>query len=152
MAYKHIVRIVNTDLNGSLPIAHALTKIKGVGFMFANSVCNIAHMGKDRKTGDLDETEIRRLDEIIRNPAKFGMPNWMLNRRKDFDTGEDKHLLTSDSDFTRSNDIRRLQRIRSYRGLRHAWGLPVRGQRTRSNFRKNKGKVMGVKRKATGTE
>jgi small subunit ribosomal protein S13 len=152
MAFKHIVRIVNTDLNGNLPIAHALTKIKGVGFMFANSVCNIAHMGKDRKTGELDEAEIRRLDEIIRSPAKFGMPNWMLNRRKDFDTGEDKHLLTSDSDFTRANDIRRLQRIRSYRGLRHAWGLPVRGQRTRSNFRKNKGKVMGVKRQATSTE
>jgi small subunit ribosomal protein S13 len=151
MAYKHIVRIVNTDLPGNIRIGHALTRIRGVSYMFANSVCNTAQIDKSRKTGELEEPEIKRLDEIVRHPAKYGFPTWMLNRRKDWETGEDKHLLISELDFVRTNDIRRLQRTKSYRGLRHAWGLPVRGQRTRSNFRKNKGKVMGVKRKATGT-
>lgn len=150
MAFRHIVRIVNTDLPGNLPIAHALTKIRGVGFMFANSVCNVAKVEKRAKTGELEEADVRRLDDIIRHPAKYNFPNWMLNRRNDWETGEDKHLLISELEFVRSNDIRRLQRIKSYRGLRHAWGQPTRGQKTRSNFRKNKGKVMGVKRKATG--
>ena len=49
--------------------------------------------------------------------------------------------------FTQDNDIKMLKKIKSYKGIRHSLGLPVRGQRTRSNFRKNKGKVMGVKRK-----
>jgi small subunit ribosomal protein S13 len=41
-----------------------------------------------------------------------------------------------------------MKKIRSYKGMRHAYGLPVRGQRTKSKFRKNKGKVKGVKRKS----
>ena len=44
-------------------------------------------------------------------------------------------------------DLRRLKKIKSNRGLRHQWGLPVRGQRTKSNFRRSKGKAVGVKRK-----
>jgi small subunit ribosomal protein S13 len=150
MAYKHIVRIVNTDLNGSVAIVHALTKIKGVSYMLANTACNVANIEKVRKTGELEDGDIRKLDDVIRNPARYGVPSWMFNRRNDWESGEDKHLLSSELDFVRANDIRRLQRIKSYRGLRHAWGQPVRGQRTRSNFRRNKGKVMGVKRKATG--
>jgi len=71
----------------------------------------------------------------------------MLNRRKDYETGEDKHLLSSDLAFTKDNDIKMLKKIKSYKGMRHAFGLPVRGQRTRSNFRRNKGKVTGVQKK-----
>ena len=49
--------------------------------------------------------------------------------------------------FSKQQDVRRLQKIKSYRGLRHAANLPLRGQRTKSNFRRNKGKAVGVKRK-----
>jgi len=56
------------------------------------------------------------------------------------------HLVTSELDFAKSNDIRLLKKIKAYRGVRHMYGLPVRGQRTRSNFRRNKGKPMGVMR------
>jgi small subunit ribosomal protein S13 len=145
--YKHLVRIANTDVDGSKTILYALTKIKGISHMFANAVLSIAHIDKEKKAGVLSEAEVKKVDEIVRQPEKFEVPTWMLNRRKDYDSGEDKHLLTSDLDFTKDNDLKRLKKVKSYRGLRHAWNLPVRGQKTKSNFRHNKGKVMGVKRK-----
>src|SRR3989344_2766250 len=148
--FKYLVRIVNTDLDGNKPIHHALLKIKGVGAMFANMICALARVEKLKKTGYLNETEIQRLDEVIRAPQKYGAPVWMLNRRKDYETGEDKHFLLGDIDFTKNNDIKRLQMIRSYRGARHASGQPSRGQKTKSHFRRNKGKVLGVKRAAGG--
>jgi len=76
------------------------------------------------------------------------LPEFLLNRRKDFETGEDAHLIGTDLDMKKEFDIRRLKKIRSYRGLRHAFKHPTRGQRTRSNFRgKGKKKAVGVKSK-----
>ncbi len=145
--FKHIIRVLNTDLDGNKPISHALLKIKGVGFMFANAICAVTGIEKGKKTGYLSDKEVERLDSCIKNPSGAGIPIWMLNRRKDYEEGDDKHLLKTDLDFTQSNDVKRLKMIKSYKGLRHAWGLPVRGQRTKSNFRKNKGKVTSVKKK-----
>ena len=68
----------------------------------------------------------------------------MLNRRKDIETGEDKHLLGSDLKLRKEFDLKRMKNIRSYKGVRHALGLPVRGQSTRSHF--HKGKSLGVKK------
>ena len=145
---KYFVRIANTDLVGSKSIYHALRKIKGVSFMFANAICSVANISKDKKAGILSDPEIKRIDDILKDPLKFDLKSWLFNRKRDYDSGEDKHLLTSDLDFTKEFDIRRLQKIKSNRGLRHAWGLPLRGQRTKSNFRKNKKKAsLGVKRK-----
>ena len=108
--------------------------------MFANAVCYAARVPKQAKTGELPDTEIKKLETVFHNPEQAGIPKWLYNRRKDYETGEDKHIFSSDLDFTKQNDIKRLQRIKSYRGLRIQWRLPVRGQRTKSNFRKNKGK------------
>ena len=147
--FKHIVRIANTDLDGNKPIAHALRKIKGVGFGFASAICSVTSVQKEKKTGVLSEQEIKKLDSAIRDPASVKIPLWMLNRRKDYETGEDKHIITGNLDFVKDNDIKRLKKIKSNRGMRHAWRLPLRGQRTRSNFRKNKGKgSLGVKKKS----
>ncbi len=146
--YRHIVRIANTDLDGSKPTYHALTKIKGVGVMFANMVCNFAKIDKYKKAGDLNEKEVSIIDSVISDPVKYGAPSWMLNRRKDYATGEDIHVVTGDLKFANENDLRLLKKIKCYRGVRHIFGLPVRGQRTKSNFRKNKGKVQGVVKKS----
>lgn len=146
--FRHIVRVVNVDLDGNKPIAHALIKIKGISFMFANAICHAANVNGNAKTGYLSEDEVKRLNEVIKNPSKYTIPVWMFNRRRDYEDGSDKHVITSDLMFTKDGDLKRLKRIKSYRGLRHAWGLPVRGQRTRSNFRKNKGKVSGVTKRA----
>jgi len=72
--------------------------------------------------------------------------SFLKNRRSDFKTGEESHIIGSELDMKKDFDIRRLKKIRAYRGIRHAAGLPVRGQRTRSHFRK-KGQAVGVKRK-----
>ena len=144
--FRHLVRITNTDLLGEKPIGHALHKIKGIGFMYANAVCTVARIDARKQTGLLTDAEIAKLEEVISNPLKYSIPVWMLNRRKDYEDGTDKHLLTADFDYSRDNDIKRLKKIRAYRGIRHMLGQPTRGQKTKSNFRKNNGKVMGVKR------
>jgi len=142
--YKHIVRIAQVDLPGNKPIKIALNKIKGIGFNLASAACNIVGIDKTKKTGDLTEEEIKRLNELISSKLKEKLPSWMLNNRKDYETGEDNHVLTGDLDFIKDNSIKHLRKIKCYRGVRHSLGQPVRGQRTRSNFRKAKGKVIGV--------
>ena len=97
-------------------------------------------------TGNLPDSDVEKLEDAIKNPTKYGAPVWMMNRRNDYETGEDKHLLSGDIRYVKDNDLKRLKMIKSYKGVRHMDGLPVRGQLTRSNFRRNKGKVLGVKR------
>ena len=89
--------------------------------------------------------DLKKVEEVILNPLKHDIPTWMFNRRKDYDTGNDKHILTSDLKLQKDNDIKRLKKIKAYRGIRHATGQPVRGQRTRSNFRR--GSAIGVNKK-----
>ena len=145
--FKHIVRVAQVDLVGKKPIKIALKKIKGVGLNMASAVCNLSGVNKDKITGELTDEEISKLTEILTNPEKNGIPNWMLNRRKDYESGEDKHLITGTLDFIKDNTIKRLRKIKCYRGVRHSTNRPVRGQRTKSNFRRSKGKVVGVAKK-----
>jgi small subunit ribosomal protein S13 len=148
---KHLVRIVNTDLLGTKAIYYAMRKIKGVSYMFANMTLTIAGIDKTKKTGALTDEEVAKIDDILKHPEKYDVPSWMLNRRRDYETGEDKHIITGDIDFIKALDTKRLKRIKSYRGLRHASGHPVRGQRTKSNFRRSKSKgksTLGVQKKA----
>jgi small subunit ribosomal protein S13 len=144
--FRHLVRIMNTDLDGNKPISYALLRIKGISFIFSNAICKVANLDMQKKTGTLSDDEVARLEDALGNPLKYSIPAWMLNRRKDYDDGMDRHLYTSDITYAVDNDIKRLKKIKAYKGIRHMLGQPVRGQRTKSNFRKNKGKVMGVKR------
>ena len=143
-----MVRIANTDLDGKKPILRALRKIKGVGIMFANFACRKAGVNLTAKTGYLEQEDVQKLEDVIKNPLKHDAPDWILNRRKDPETGQDTHLITADLTFAKENDIKRMKMTKSYKGLRHAWGLTLRGQKTKSNFRKNKGKSsLGVSKK-----
>ena|SRR3989338_8570526 len=143
---KYFVRIANTDLDGKKSVMEALRKIKGVDVMFSNAICSLANVNKVQKIGYLGDADVKKLDEIVQNPLKYSLPSWLFNRRKDKEDGTNKHLITSNLVFTHDNDIKMLKKMRCYRGIRHVLGQPVRGQRTKSNFRKNKGKVMGVKK------
>ncbi len=145
--FKHILRVANTDLDGNKPIGRALMKIKGINFMFANAVCTISGVEKGKKTGNLTADDLKKIENVISNPLAAGTPSWMLNRRNDPEDGSDKHLLSSDLKFTVENDIKMMKKIKCYKGVRHSLGQPVRGQSTKSHFRKNKGKVMGVSKK-----
>ena len=151
--FRHIVRVANTDLPGAKELKHALTKIKGVGLVYSRAVCIVAGIDQKRKVGNLTDEEVRRMDEVVKNPLKFGIPEWLINRRRDPSTGKDTHLLTGDLIFTIDTDIKTMKKLKTWKGIRHIYGQPVRGQKTRSNFRENKGKVMGVRvaSRKTGT-
>lgn len=145
--FKYLVRVAQTDLDGNKKLGYALRKIKGISYMFSNLVCSISGIDPAKKTGYLNDSELKRLEEVISNPAKFHAPSWMFNRRKDMETGSAKHILTNELSFAKDNDIKFKRKIKSYQGMRHSFGLPVRGQRTKSNFRKSRGKAVGVQRK-----
>ncbi len=145
--FKHLVRIANTDIEGNKQLAVGLRNIKGIGFQFANMICSFTKIDKTKKVGTLTDEEAKKIEEVIKNPSKYKAPSWMLNRRRDYETNQDKHLILSDLNFTKDNDIKRLRKIKAYRGVRHSQGRPVRGQRTKGHFRRNIGKVLGVKRK-----
>ena len=146
--YKHIVRIVNVDISGEKQTRFALTKIKGIGINLPDIICSVAGVDKTKKAGNLHDAEVVKLNAVAQNPAEHNIPSWLFNRRKDYESGEDKHILTGTLNFVKDNDIKRLKKIKTLRGMRHQKGLPVRGQRTRSNFRKSKGKVVGVRKKS----
>ncbi len=148
--FRYLVRIMNTDLDGKRQIADALRKIKGVNYSFANAVCSLSGVDRTKVSGYLSETEVHSIESTLKRATAL-MPNWMLNRRKDIEDGDDKHLFVSDLDYALDNDIKLMKKMRSYKGIRHGMAAPVRGQRTRSNFRRNKGKVLGVvKKKLSG--
>jgi len=140
---RRIVRILTTDIDGSLSVERALRRIKGVSFMFSKSVCTATGIDGKRKVGLLNEAEVKTLEGFIKKPT---LPRWMLNRRKDPESGDDTHLTMADLDFRKREDINTLRRIRAYKGIRHELGQPVRGQRTRSSFRTQK--TVGVSRKS----
>ena len=146
--YFSIVRILQTDIPGNKKMLVGLTYIKGISWSVSNAICKILKLDVDKKMADLDKKEIEIIEEFLKNPK---LPTFLLNRRKDFTTGEDNHLLTTKLDISKEFDVRRLKKIRSYRGFRHALGQPTRGQKTRSHFRgKGKKKTIGVQKKKTG--
>ena len=143
--YFSITRIMQTDIPGNKQVLVGLTYIKGISWSVCNAMCKILKIDIKKKIADLTEQEIEKITEFLKNPK---LPEFLLNRRKDFETGKNSHLIGTELDMKKEFDIRRLKKIKSYRGLRHAFKHPVRGQRTRSNFRSKKGKTaVGVKKK-----
>ena len=137
-----MVRIVGNDIHGERKMIVGLTEIRGIGYMFANTILNILKIDPNQRIGYLSSEQILSIENIIKNPSGSNFPSWFLNRRKDVETGEDKHLITSDIAFTVRNDVEREKTSGSWRGFRHMFGLKVRGQRTRCTGRK--GGAVGV--------
>jgi len=153
---ERLVRILSQDIEGKMKVYPGLTRIKGVSWAISNAVCKKLKIGKDRRIGSLSDKELEEVEEFLRNPE---IPFFLKNRRKDYFSGEDKHLITSNLELQKEFDIKRMKKIKNYKGIRHAAGLPVRGQKTRSHFRSQKSKKSkGIKQKpqiekqATGRE
>jgi len=145
---RQLVRLLDADLSGDHNIINSLRRITGVSFSMANAVCKVLDLDMQRKIGTLSEEELHRIEVAIKNPEKHSIPSWLFNRRKASEKGEDMHLLTSDLKLAVEFDIKKMKKIKTYKGVRHSMGQPVRGQRTRSHFRKGKGKGPGVSRAA----
>jgi small subunit ribosomal protein S13 len=143
---RGIVHLIGKDVKGQVPLSAALRQVKGIGIrlsvIFADIISKEMNIPKDTPIGSLTEAQIDELEKIVKNPAAKGVPIFMLNRRKDLETGKDVHISGSDVVFSMRNDIEREKTIYSWKGYRHAYGQKVRGQGTRTSGRK--GLTMGV--------
>ncbi len=143
--FKHMVRIARKDVDGNKPVVNALSDVRGVGIALSGAICSSMGLDLNQKIGNLSDDKINEIEEAIKNPSKHDVPEWMLNRRNDYETGKTEHLIESDLMMRLRDDLNRMKKIRSYKGRRHEVGLPVRGQRTKSTFRK--GTSVGVRRR-----
>ena len=132
-----------TRLSPLLSFAHeqvmySLTKIKGIGRRFANIICKKAEIDMGKRAGELSAAELESLMVIVSNPRQFRVPDWFLNRKKDIKDGKYTQLTSNQLDTKLRDDIERLKKMRNHRGLRHYWGIKVRGQHTKTTGRRGK--------------
>merc|ERR1712032_269653 len=143
--FQHILRVLNTNLDGKVKVMFALTSIKGVGRRFSNICCKKAEVDLNKRAGELTAEEVERLVTIVQNPRQFKVPDWMLNRKKDVKDGKFGQVVSNTLDMELRDDLERMKKIRAHRGLRHYRGLRVRGQHTKTTG--HKGKTVGVSKK-----
>jgi small subunit ribosomal protein S13 len=122
-----VARIAGVDLPRDKRVEIALTYIFGIGVATSQKILGQTEVSPDTRVRDLTNTEVARLREVL----------------------EREYRVEGDLRRQINMNIRRLQEIGSYRGLRHRRGLPVRGQRTSTNARTRKGpkRTVGVRRK-----
>ena len=143
--FRHITRIAETDLDGTLKVAHAISKIKGIGISTANAIVKKSKVNPETRLGFLSEQDLEKLEDIIKHPTRYNLPEWLFNRQKDLDTGKNLHLTGSDLVLQTKTDIDFMKATKSWKGYRHSYGLKARGQRTKTTGRK--GKAIGVRKK-----
>jgi len=142
---KYIVRLANTNLDGTKEAVYALSNIKGLGYRTSEILLKKLKIPRDVKLGEIDDSKIEEIREIIEKRYNDIYPSWTLNHQKDIQTGIDSLRVGPDWGVAVMDDINRMRRTRSYKGIRHDKGKKVRGQRTRSNGRK--GLAVGVVKK-----
>ena len=117
-----MARISGVNIPTGKKIHIALTYIFGIGSKIANDLCDQASIDKTKRVNELNDDELNKIREII----------------------DQKHVVEGDLRRKVSMDIKRLNDLGCYRGLRHRKKLPVRGQRTRCNARTRKGKAIAI--------
>ena len=142
--FKYIIRIANSDVSGEERLANALTSIRGIGPRISNAIVQKLKLNPNKLAGKLDDKNVVDIENAIMNLNDY-VPDWLLNRQKDYDTGDDLHPVSVELKMTHDEDLNRMKKVKSYKGIRHASGHKVRGQRTYSNGRK--GLALGVSRK-----
>jgi small subunit ribosomal protein S13 len=142
--FKYIVRVAGRDLDGTKKVIPAIAEIKGVGDSYANAMVTSLKLDSRSRLGQLSDRQLQQLEQALKDPGMMNLAPWLLNRRKDIDSGSNIHRFGSDLDFMIKGDLDREKNILSWRGVRHSLGLKVRGQRTRTTGRK--GRTVGVKK------
>ncbi len=117
-----MARIAGVDLPKSKRVVIGLTYIFGIGRTSAQKICADAGVDPNKRVKDLNEDDIRKIRTIIQNEYKV------------------EGALKAEINM----NIKRLMDINCYRGIRHYRGLPVRGQRTKTNARTRKGRKRSV--------
>ncbi|MBU3923759.1 MAG: 30S ribosomal protein S13 [Nanoarchaeota archaeon] len=140
-----LVRVLGKDIRGDIKVGPALTKIDGISWAISNAICKSLKLDRMQRIQDVGKEEMEKIEKFVKDPK---VPAFLKNRQKDLDDGKDKHISGSDLRLRKEFDIKRLKKIKSYKGVRHVAGLPVRGQRTKANFRRNrKPSVAAAKKK-----
>lgn len=122
-------RILGVEIPANKKLPYSLRALEGIGLTRANLLVKEAKLNPDARASELSEEQINKISELIT-----------------------KHGYKVEGDLRRElqGNIKRLQAINCYRGQRHKRGLPVRGQRTKTNARTRKGKrkTIGAAKKA----
>ncbi|MFX1315743.1 MAG: 30S ribosomal protein S13 [Promethearchaeota archaeon] len=147
---KVFFRKLRAQVDGNARVGYGLTQIRGIGRRLAQAIVKVAEINPDVRIGTLSEKDLNNIEEIILSPVENGIPNWMVNRKKDLRDGEDKHVIGSQLEISVKRDVDRMKRMKSYKGIRHHLRLKVRGQRTKSTGRH--GLVVGVVRRKKGQQ
>ncbi|VVB80222.1 30S ribosomal protein S13 [uncultured archaeon] len=146
---ERLIRILAKDIPGNMKVYVGLTRIKGISWSMSNAICKILKIPKNKKIIELSQQEIEKISEFAKKPS---VPKYLINRPNDMESGENRHLIGNDLELQTEFDIKRLKKIKSYRGYRHLNQQPSRGQKTRSHFRRNKSKGVGIKKKKASKE
>ena len=84
--FQHILRVLNTNIDGKEKIMYALTAIKGVGRRYSNIVLKKADIDQTKRAGEITDAELERIMEIMQNPRDYKIPDYFINRQKDVKT------------------------------------------------------------------
>lgn len=142
--FKYIIRIANSDVSGEERLGFALTSIRGVGPRISNAIIQKLKLNPEELAGNLTDKNVDEIENAVQKINEF-VPSWLLNRQKDYDTGENIHPVSVDLKMVHDDDLNRMKKVKSYKGIRHASGHKVRGQRTYSNGRR--GLALGVSKR-----
>lgn len=143
--FRYLVRVHGATLDGAKVVPYAIRGIKGISTRLAEAIVKSANIDRNQRLGNMSDADLKRLEDVIENPISHGIPEWMLNRRMDPQSGENLHLTGSDLSLRLMEDINLMKEMRSWKGERHARGLKVRGQHTKTTARK--GRSIGVTKK-----
>eukprot|EP00831_Metopus_contortus_P000745 TRINITY_DN1026_c0_g2_i3.p2 TRINITY_DN1026_c0_g2~~TRINITY_DN1026_c0_g2_i3.p2 ORF type:complete len:187 (+),score=32.67 TRINITY_DN1026_c0_g2_i3:77-637(+) len=133
--FVHVLRIFNSNIKGTVKVGFALGIVKGIGLRLGHVLLKIAKIDPNKRAGELTQDEVNRLNEIVADPQGHNIPVWLYNRKRDRKDGKDSILVSNAWDTKMREDLERMRKIRLHRGLRHIWGLKVRGQHTCSTGR-----------------
>lgn len=145
--FQELLRVCNTNVDGKRQLMYALTQIKGIGRRYANLLCKKVGLNPYVRAGGLSPEQLEQLNDIIEHPENYKIPRWFVNRPREFTNDGFSHVYGSTLDITLRDDLTRLKKIKSERGLRHAWGTKVRGQHTKSTGRGGKSVGVAAKKK-----
>ncbi|XP_043825291.1 40S ribosomal protein S18-like [Dromiciops gliroides] len=119
--FQHIMRVLNTNIDGQQKIAFAITAIKGVGRRYAHVVLRKADIDLTKRDSELTEDEVECVITIMQNPHQYKIPDWVLNRQKDGEDGKYSQVLTNGLDNKLHEDLEQLKKIRAHFGLWYFW-------------------------------
>jgi small subunit ribosomal protein S13 len=112
--FRYIVRVVDTDIDGRAKLLWGLASIKGIGYSTALAVTRYLGLNPEMLVGYLTDEQVARIEEVLLDLTKLGLPGWMYNRRRDVETGRDMHLIGSDLILYARRDIEREIKMGSY--------------------------------------